>query len=419
MKTIKGIIPPMITPLKGDDQIDREGTVRLTEHILAGGVHALFLLGTTGEAQSLSYKCRYDFVELVCRQVAGRVPVLVGVTDTSLDESVKLAAHAAKCGAVAVVAAAPYYFAPSQQELIEYYTALADALPLPLFLYNMPSHVKVFLEPATVKTLAEHPNIVGLKDSSANMTYFQTLLYHLGDREDFALYVGPEELTGESVVMGADGGVNGEGPGYMVCANHVSFIDIFILDAVLPCRFVAKKEIASWPVFGFIARGTGTLFIARSRKRAVLEIADAMAGAINEGTNVLFFPEGTTGNGLELLPFHPNLFEAAVRSGAQILPVTLRYTLDGKPSGLVSYAGDVALFTVLKRILFTPGLGVEVTLLDPISVDGKTRQALCLEASALMSGALGVSDVTAEREEARRRRLQAMSETKVEAEKTV
>jgi len=209
MKTIKGIIPPMITPLKGDDQIDREGTVRLTEHILAGGVHALFLLGTTGEAQSLSYKCRYDFVELVCRQVAGRVPVLVGVTDTSLDESVKLAAHAAKCGAVAVVAAAPYYFAPSQQGLIEYYTALADALPPPPFLHNKPAPVKVFLEPATVKTLAEHPNIVGLKDSSANMTYFQTLLYHLGDREDFALYVGPEELTGESVVMGADGGVNG------------------------------------------------------------------------------------------------------------------------------------------------------------------------------------------------------------------
>lgn len=221
------------------------------------------------------------------------------------------------------------------------------------------------------------------------------------------------------VAQSAECGVNGEGPGYMVCANHVSFIDIFILDAVLPCRFVAKKEIASWPVFGFIARGTGTLFIDRSRKRAVLEIADAMAGAINEGTNVLFFPEGTTGNGLELLPFHPNLFEAAVRSGAQILPVTLRYTLDGKPSGLVSYAGDVALFTVLKRILFTPGLGVEVTVLDPVSVDGKTRQALCLEASALMSGALGVSDVTAEREEARRHRLQAMSETKAEAEKTV
>ena len=209
MNAIKGIIPPMITPLKGNDELDREGAVRLTEHILAGGVHALFLLGTTGEAQSLTYRLRYEFVELVCKQVAGRVPVLVGVTDTSLDESVKLAAHAAACGAVGVVAAAPYYFAPSQQELIEYYTALADALPLPLYLYNMPSHVKVFLEPATVKTLADHPNIVGLKDSSANMTYFQTLLYYLGDRDDFSLYIGPEELTGESVLLGAEGGVNG------------------------------------------------------------------------------------------------------------------------------------------------------------------------------------------------------------------
>lgn len=209
MKKIQGIIPPMITPLKGNDELDREGAVRLVEHMLKGGVHALFLLGTTGEAQSLTYRLRYEFVELVCRQVAGRVPVLVGVTDTSLDESVKLAEAAARAGAVGVVAAAPYYFAPSQQELIEYFTALADALPLPLYLYNMPSHVKVFLEAATVKQLAAHPNIVGLKDSSANMTYFQTLLYHLGGRDDFALYVGPEELTGESVLLGADGGVNG------------------------------------------------------------------------------------------------------------------------------------------------------------------------------------------------------------------
>ena len=182
---LQGIIPPMITPLKGDDELDREGAVRLTEHLVAGGAHAIFLLGTTGEAQSLTYRLRYEFVELVCRQVAGRVPVLVGVTDTAFIESIRLAEHAAKCGAVGVVAAPPYYFAPSQQELIEYYTALADALPLPLYLYNMPSHVKVFLEPATVKTLANHPNIVGLKDSSANMTYFQTLL------------------------LGADGGVNG------------------------------------------------------------------------------------------------------------------------------------------------------------------------------------------------------------------
>lgn len=199
----------MVTPLSDDDQIDVEGTIRLTEHIIAGGVHGLFLLGTTGEAQSLSYRCRYEFVKLVCSQVNGRVPVLVGITDTAIDESLRLAQFARECGAQAVVAAPPYYFAPSQQEMIEYYTALADQLVLPLYLYNMPSHVKVSFEPNTVKTLAEHPNIVGLKDSSANMTYFQTLLHILSDKSDFALFVGPEELTGESVMMGASGGVNG------------------------------------------------------------------------------------------------------------------------------------------------------------------------------------------------------------------
>ena len=206
---LKGIIPPMVTPLKGNDLLDREGTIRLTEHLITGGVQAVFLLGTTGEAQSLTYRLRYEFVELVAERIDRRLPFLVGITDTAFDESIRLAGHAARCGAAGVVAAPPYYFAPSQQELIEYYTALADALPLPLYLYNMPSHVKVFLEPMTVKHLAEHPNIIGLKDSSANMNYFQTLLYHLGNREDFALYVGPEELTGECVLMGADGGVNG------------------------------------------------------------------------------------------------------------------------------------------------------------------------------------------------------------------
>lgn len=209
MKKIRGIIPPMITPLSGDDRIDREGTVRLVEHMIQGGVHAIFLLGTTGEAQSLSYRCRYEFVELVCRQVGGRIPVLAGITDTSMDESLKLAEKARECGAAGVVAAAPYYYAPSQQELIEYYTALANRVCLPLYLYNMPSHVKVFLEAKTVAQLAGHPNIVGLKDSSANMTYFQTLIHLLREQPDFALYVGPEELTGESILMGADGGING------------------------------------------------------------------------------------------------------------------------------------------------------------------------------------------------------------------
>ena len=144
---VRGIIPPMITPMKDNNTLDAEGARRLVEHMIAGGVHGIFILGTTGEAQSLSYPLRYELTDLVCTQVAGRVPVLVGITDTSLEESLRLARKAADCGAAAVVSAPPYYFAPSQQELIEYYTALADRLPLPLYLYNMPSHVKVMIEP--------------------------------------------------------------------------------------------------------------------------------------------------------------------------------------------------------------------------------------------------------------------------------
>lgn len=207
LKLLKGIVPPVVTPLTDRDCLDIAGVERLIHHLISGGVHGLFVLGTTGEAQSLSYATRYEMVKQVCALAAGKVPVLVGITDTSLDESLKLAAWAKSCGADAVVSAPPYYFAPSQQELIEYYTALADALPLPLYLYNMPSHVKVIFEPATVTQLAQHPNIIGLKDSSGNMVYFQTLLYSVP--EDFALFVGPEELTSECVIMGAAGGVNG------------------------------------------------------------------------------------------------------------------------------------------------------------------------------------------------------------------
>ena len=109
---------PMVTPLVARDTLDVEGLERLVEHILAGGVAGLFVLGTTGEAPSLSYPLRREVIDRVCRQVDGRVPVLVGVTDTSFVESVRLAGHAADAGASAVVLSAPYYFPAGQPELL-------------------------------------------------------------------------------------------------------------------------------------------------------------------------------------------------------------------------------------------------------------------------------------------------------------
>ncbi|ALJ01641.1 dihydrodipicolinate synthase family protein [Rufibacter tibetensis] len=206
---LRGIVPPMVTPLLSNDALDVNGLEKLIEHILGGGVHGLFILGTTGEAPNLSYHLRHELVKRTCEQVAGRVPVLVGITDTVVSESLRLANTAAEAGAAAVVSAPPYYFTPSQDELVHYYKHLADRLPLPLFLYNMPSHTKVSFAPATVKAIAKHPNVVGLKDSSGNTVYFQLMCNALKDNPDFSLLIGPEEVTAEAVLMGGHGGVNG------------------------------------------------------------------------------------------------------------------------------------------------------------------------------------------------------------------
>jgi len=208
-KPLRGVVPPMVTPLVDNETLDVEGLERLVEHILGGHVHGLFLLGTTGEAPDLSYALRHELVKRVCRQVNGRVPVLVGVTDTVFPESLRLAQTAEKAGASAVVAAPPYYFATGQPELVEYYNHLASRLPLPLFLYNMPSHTKVMIDPYTVRTLSENPNIIGHKDSSANIVYFNTVRHLLREREDFSILMGPEEALGEVVLMGGDGGICG------------------------------------------------------------------------------------------------------------------------------------------------------------------------------------------------------------------
>ena len=205
----QGIIPPMVTPLKKCNTLDRDGMVLLIDHILAGGVHGLFLLGTTGEAPSLSHRLRKEIIHRALDQIQERIPVLVGITDTSFDESINLAEYAAEKGASAVVLAPPYYFPASQLELLEYLEHLVPRLPIPLFLYNMPTHTKLFFKPATVKAASKIPGIIGLKDSSANMVYFHQLQKLFKNQDDFRLFVGTEELLGETLVLGGHGGVCG------------------------------------------------------------------------------------------------------------------------------------------------------------------------------------------------------------------
>lgn len=208
-RPLSGIVPPMLTPLSDRDTLDVAGTERLIEHILKGGVQGLFILGTTGEGPSLGYRLRRELIQRVCQQVRGRVPVLVGITDTAFVESVSLARHAAEQGADALVLAPPYYMPEGQPELREYLEHLLPELPLPLFLYNMPPLTKVPFEMDTVRWAIAQPGIIGIKDSSCDMIYFNRLCLLQRERPDWTVLIGPEELLAQSMLLGGHGGVSG------------------------------------------------------------------------------------------------------------------------------------------------------------------------------------------------------------------
>lgn len=199
----------MVTPLADPEVLDVPAVGRLIDHIFSAEISGLFILGTTGEGPSLGYRLRQELIEVACERVAGRAPVLVGVTDSAFAESVALAEFAADAGASAVVLAPPYYYAARQQELARYVEHFAAESPLPVFLYNLPSLTKTTFELDTLRRLIEVPNIVGLKDSSANMIYFHGLRRLARVRPEWSLLVGPEELLAESVLFGGDGGVCG------------------------------------------------------------------------------------------------------------------------------------------------------------------------------------------------------------------
>lgn len=206
---LKGIIVPLVTPLSDDNSLDVTGLSNLIEHVITGGVHGIFILGTTGEAQSLSMNQREEMIKETSRILQNRLPLLVGISDTSLCDSAALAQKAYEAGAYAVVATPPYYFATAQSELIGYFENLISLLPLPLFLYNIPVHTKVAFDPKTIKQIAQNEKVIGFKDSSANGTYLQTVMYIMRERPEFMIFVGSEEMTAEMVLMGAHGGVNG------------------------------------------------------------------------------------------------------------------------------------------------------------------------------------------------------------------
>ena len=205
---LKGVIPPMITPLTENGELDILGLEKLVEHLILGGVHGVFLLGTNGEAPSLSYTLRKEFITKVCKLINHRVPVLVGITDTIFEGSIEIAEHAKEAGADAVVVAPPYYFPISEEEMIKYLENLIPVLPLPVIIYNMPSCTKLHLSLEIVKK-AKELGVIGVKDSSGDIDYLNSLIETFKDSPDFSIFVGTEMFLTETIMNGGHGAIAG------------------------------------------------------------------------------------------------------------------------------------------------------------------------------------------------------------------
>jgi dihydrodipicolinate synthase/N-acetylneuraminate lyase len=208
-RPLRGIIPPVLTPLSGRDTLDVPAFERLLDHLITGGSSALFILGSTGEAPGLSYRLRREAVDRACAVAGARIPILVGITDTAFVESVNAAEYAAKAGASALVLSPPFYYTLSQSAFLGYLERLVPLLPLPLYLYNMPSYTKLVISPETVRAAAAIPGVYGLKDSSGDRAYFRACRAAASARPDFAFLGGVEEILAELVAEGAHGGVCG------------------------------------------------------------------------------------------------------------------------------------------------------------------------------------------------------------------
>lgn len=205
---LKGIIPPIVTPLKSDEQIDEMGLENLIEHIIAGGVHGIFLLGTTGEAPNLKYDLRKQLMRKACKLVAKRIPVVVGITDTILPYSLEMAHAAKEAGADAVVISTPYYIPMSQEEMVVYLEEITPRLPLPFLMYNMPSCTGLHMSVNTIKE-AKRLGAIGIKDSSGDIGYLHHLIREFRNSPEFSIITGTEMHIPETIKSGGHGAVAG------------------------------------------------------------------------------------------------------------------------------------------------------------------------------------------------------------------
>jgi len=179
-------------------------------------------------------------------------------------------------------------------------------------------------------------------------------------------------------------------------SNHVSWLDILVINAVHPVRFVSKADVRAWPLIGWLVACAGTLFIERERKRDALRVVHQVAEALKEGQTVALFPEGTTSLGDGLLPFHANLLQAAIATATPLQPVALAFAdADHDPSPAAAYVGDTHLLASLWAIVTAADLRARVQWLSPEAAGHADRRLLAQHLRERIGVALNVKEFRA------------------------
>jgi 4-hydroxy-tetrahydrodipicolinate synthase len=275
---IEGIIPALITPMNEDETLNRYGLREIIDYVINGGVHGIFILGSQGESFALNPDEKRQVIESSIEATAGRVPVYVGTGMITTHQSVQMTRLARELGADAVSVITPCFIKPSQDELIEHYKAIAEAADsMPVLLYNNPMRTNVSIDPATVVKLAEINNILGMKDSSADL--IQTMKYIDATRDmDFSVLVGNDASIFATMLAGGKGAV-------AATANVAPALIVGIYNAIK----------------------TGDIYKARDLQYKLFPIRNAFSlgtfpVVVKEAMNIMGLPAGPTRKPIQELP---------------------------------------------------------------------------------------------------------------------
>lgn len=199
----KGSLVALVTPMQADGTVDKKSLHDLVEWHIESKTDGLVVVGTTGEAATLTEDEQYEIISDVVKQVAGRIPVIAGTGTNSTQHTIELTLNAKKAGADAALIVTPYYNKPTQKGLIEHYKLIAEKTAFPIILYNVPGRTACDLLPETVAQLAKIPHIIGIKEATGKLERATEILKHCGEK--FAIYSGDDETALDLMLLGAHG----------------------------------------------------------------------------------------------------------------------------------------------------------------------------------------------------------------------